>query len=103
MRGRACSLKAGALSDQQSIQSSQTQLTSALNDQKKGDLADAQAVDTARNDVNTAEAQVAQQLAAKGVQEAANFLGITWTFEPKQSTTLHLSSRHAEPAPRRQT
>jgi HlyD family secretion protein len=62
-------LKAGVISDQKTIQDAQTALTQALDNQKKGDLADQQAVATARNDVNTAQAQVAQQVAAKGVQE----------------------------------
>jgi macrolide-specific efflux system membrane fusion protein len=61
--------KAGLLSDAKTIQDAQTSLTSAQDDQKKGDLADAQAVAAARNDVNTSQAQVAQQVAAKDVQE----------------------------------
>ena len=54
---------------QKRINDAETSSTRALDDQKKGDLADAQAVAAARNDVDTAEAEVAQQVAAKGVQE----------------------------------
>ena len=61
--------KAGLLADAKTIQDAQTALTQALDNQKKGDLADNQAVDSARNDVSTAQAQVAQQVAAKDVQE----------------------------------
>jgi multidrug efflux pump subunit AcrA (membrane-fusion protein) len=62
-------LRAGQIDDQKKINDAEDQVTTALDDQKKGDLADQQAVAAARNDVNTAEAQVAQQVAAKGVQE----------------------------------
>ena len=41
--------------DQKTIQDAQTALTQALDNQKKGDLADQQAVSAARNDVNSAE------------------------------------------------
>jgi multidrug efflux pump subunit AcrA (membrane-fusion protein) len=61
--------KAGLLSDAKTVQDAQTSLTSAQDDQRKGDLADAQAVASARNDVATGQAQVAQQVAAKDVQE----------------------------------
>jgi multidrug efflux pump subunit AcrA (membrane-fusion protein) len=61
--------KAGLLSDAKTVQDAQTALTQALDNQKKGDLTDSQAVSSARNDVNTAQAQVAQQVAAKDVQE----------------------------------
>jgi multidrug efflux pump subunit AcrA (membrane-fusion protein) len=62
-------LKAGQIDDQNKIIAAENRLTTALDDQKKGDLADQQAVATARNDVTTSEAQVAQQVAAKAVQE----------------------------------
>jgi multidrug efflux pump subunit AcrA (membrane-fusion protein) len=62
-------LRAGQIDDQNRIIAAEQQLTTALDDQKKGDLADQQAVDAARNDVDTAEAEVAQQVAAKAVQE----------------------------------
>jgi len=61
--------KAGAISDQKTIDDAQTQLTTNQDDQRKGDLTDQQAVAAARNDVNTAQAQVGQQVAAKTVQE----------------------------------
>ena len=61
--------KAGLLADAKTVQDAQTALTQALDNQKKGDLADQQAVSAGRNDVDTAQAQVAQQVAAKGVQE----------------------------------
>ncbi|HEV3365284.1 MAG TPA: biotin/lipoyl-binding protein [Acidimicrobiia bacterium] len=62
-------LRAGQIDDQNRIIAAEQQLTTAVDDQKKGDLADQQAVDAARNDVDTAEAEVAQQVAAKAVQE----------------------------------
>ena len=62
-------LKAGAIDDEKRINDAELQLTTALDDQKKGDLADQQAVSAARNDVDAAEAQVNQQAAAKAVQE----------------------------------
>jgi multidrug efflux pump subunit AcrA (membrane-fusion protein) len=61
--------KSGAIDDQKKIQDADQTLTTALDDQKKGDLADQQAVAAARNDVDNAEAQVNQQVAAKNVQE----------------------------------
>ena len=62
-------LKAGAIDDERRINDAELQLTTSLDDQKKGDLADRQAVSAARNDVDAAEAQVNQQAAAKAVQE----------------------------------
>jgi len=62
-------LRAGQIDDQKKINDADQALTTALDDQKKGDLADRQAVGSAQNDVNNAEAQVAQQVAAKAVQE----------------------------------
>ena len=62
-------LKAGQIDDEKRINDAELQLTTAVDDQKKGDLADQQAVGAARNDVDSAEAEVAQQVAAKGVQE----------------------------------
>ncbi|HEV7861698.1 MAG TPA: biotin/lipoyl-binding protein [Acidimicrobiia bacterium] len=62
-------LKAGAIDDQKRINDAEDQVTSTLDDQRKGDLADQQAVSAARNDVETAQAQVGQQAAAKAVQE----------------------------------
>jgi multidrug efflux pump subunit AcrA (membrane-fusion protein) len=63
------SQKSGLLADAKTVQDAQTALTQALDNQKKGDLADQQAVSSGRNDVATAQAQVAQQVAAKNVQE----------------------------------
>jgi macrolide-specific efflux system membrane fusion protein len=62
-------LKAGTIDDEKRINDAELQLTTSLDDQKKGDLTDQQAVAAARNDVDTAEAQVDQQAAAKAVQE----------------------------------
>src|SRR5687767_12622606 len=62
-------LRLGQIEDQKRVNDAEDQLNRALDDQKKGDLADAQAVSSARNDVDTAEAEVAQQVAAKAVQE----------------------------------
>ena len=62
-------LRAGQIDDEKRINDAEIQVTTALDDQRKGDLADQQAVSAARNDVDTAEAEVAQQVAAKGVQE----------------------------------
>jgi membrane fusion protein, macrolide-specific efflux system len=62
-------LRAGQIDDQNRIITAEQQLTTATDDQKKGDLADAQAIAAARNDVSAAEADVAQQVAAKAVQE----------------------------------
>ena len=62
-------LRAGQIDDQKKINDADQTLTTALDDQKKGDLADQQAVAAAHNDVDAAEAQVAQQVAAKAVQE----------------------------------
>jgi multidrug efflux pump subunit AcrA (membrane-fusion protein) len=62
-------LRLGQIEDQKRVNDAEDQLNRALDDQKKGDLADAQAVSTARNDVDTAEAELAQQVAAKAVQE----------------------------------
>jgi multidrug efflux pump subunit AcrA (membrane-fusion protein) len=62
-------LRAGQIDDQKKINDADQTLTTALDDQKKGDLADQQAVASAHNDVDSAEAQVAQQVAAKAVQE----------------------------------
>ncbi len=62
-------LRAGQIDDEKRINDAELQLTTAVDDQRRGDLADTQAVDTARNDVDSAEAQVTQQVAAKGVQE----------------------------------
>jgi macrolide-specific efflux system membrane fusion protein len=61
--------KAGLISDAQAVQNAQTALTQALDNQRKGDLADQQAVAAARNDVDTGQAQVAQQVAAKAANE----------------------------------
>ena len=61
--------KSGAIDDQKKIQDAETQLTTSLDNQTKGNLADQQAVAAARNDVATAQAQVGQQAAAKAVQE----------------------------------
>ena len=62
-------LRAGQIEDQKRINDAEDQLNRAVDDQRRLDLADQQAVDAARNDVDAAEAQVAQQVAAKGVQE----------------------------------
>jgi multidrug efflux pump subunit AcrA (membrane-fusion protein) len=62
-------LRAGQIDDEKRINDAELQLTTAVDDQRKGDLTDAQAVDAARDDVDAAEAQLAQQVAAKGVQE----------------------------------
>jgi multidrug efflux pump subunit AcrA (membrane-fusion protein) len=62
-------LRAGQIDDQKRINDADQALTTALDDQKKGDLADQQAVAAANNDVDAAEAQMAQQVAAKAVQE----------------------------------
>jgi macrolide-specific efflux system membrane fusion protein len=62
-------LKAGGIDDEKRIDDAELQHTTSLDDQRKGDLADNQAVAAARNDVDTAEAQVSQQAAAKAVQE----------------------------------
>jgi macrolide-specific efflux system membrane fusion protein len=62
-------LRAGQIDDEKRINDAELQLTTAVDDQKKGDLADQQAVGAARNDVDTAGAEVDQQVAAKGVQE----------------------------------
>jgi multidrug efflux pump subunit AcrA (membrane-fusion protein) len=62
-------LRAGQIDDQKRINDADQALTTALDDQKKGDLADQQAVAAANNDVDAAEAQVTQQVAAKAVQE----------------------------------
>lgn len=62
-------LRAGQIDDQKRINDADQALTTALDDQKKGDLADQQAVAAANNDVDSAEAQMAQQVAAKAVQE----------------------------------
>lgn len=62
-------LRLGQIEDQKRVNDAEDQINRALDDQKKGDLADAQAVASARNDVDAAEAEVAQQVAAKGVQE----------------------------------
>jgi multidrug efflux pump subunit AcrA (membrane-fusion protein) len=62
-------LRAGQIDDEKRINDAEIQLTTALDDQKKSDLADHQAVGSARNDVDAAEAEVTQQVAAKGVQE----------------------------------
>jgi multidrug efflux pump subunit AcrA (membrane-fusion protein) len=62
-------LRAGQIDDQKRINDADQALTTALDDQKKGDLADQQAVAAAHNDVDAAEAQMAQQVAAKAVQE----------------------------------
>ena len=62
-------LRAGQIDDEKRINDAELQLTTAIDDQRKGDLTDVQAVDAARNDVDAAEAQVTQQVAAKGVQE----------------------------------
>jgi multidrug efflux pump subunit AcrA (membrane-fusion protein) len=62
-------LRAGQIDDQKRINDADQALTTALDDQKKGDLADQQAVAAANNDVDSAEADVAQQVAAKAVQE----------------------------------
>ncbi|HKY76678.1 MAG TPA: biotin/lipoyl-binding protein [Acidimicrobiia bacterium] len=62
-------LRLGTIEDEKRVNDAEDQLNRAVDDQKKGDLADAQAVSAARNDVDTAEAEVAQQVAAKAVQE----------------------------------
>jgi multidrug efflux pump subunit AcrA (membrane-fusion protein) len=62
-------LRLGQIEDQKRVNDAEDQLNRALDDQKKGDLADQQAVASARNDVDAAEAEVAQQVAAKAVQE----------------------------------
>ncbi|HEU5448697.1 MAG TPA: biotin/lipoyl-binding protein [Acidimicrobiia bacterium] len=62
-------LRLGQIEDQKRVNDAEDQLNRGLDDQKKGDLADAQAVSSARNDVDTAEAELAQQVAAKAVQE----------------------------------
>ena len=62
-------LKAGTIDDEKRINDAELQLTTSVDDQKKGDLADQQAVAAARNDVDSAEAEVDQQAAAKAVQE----------------------------------
>lgn len=62
-------LRSGQIDDEKRINDAEIQLTTAIDDQREGDLADQQAVGAARDDVDTAEAQVAQQVAAKGVQE----------------------------------
>lgn len=62
-------LRLGQIEDQKRVNDAEDQLNRGLDDQKKGDLADAQAVSAARNDVDTAEAELAQQVAAKAVQE----------------------------------
>jgi len=62
-------LKAGTISDQKTILDAQTALTQALDAQRTGDLTDQQAVASARNDVDTAQSQVGQQVAAKAANE----------------------------------
>ena len=62
-------LRIGLIEDEKRVNDAEDQLNRALDDQKKGDLADAQAVQSARNDVDTAEAELQQQIAAKAVQE----------------------------------
>ena len=62
-------LRLGQIEDEKRINDAEDQVNRALDDQKKGDLADAQAVSSSRNDVDTAEAELAQQVAAKAVQE----------------------------------
>ena len=62
-------LKAGQIDDQNKTIAAENNLQTALDDQRKGDLADQQAIAVARNDVDSADAQVAQQVAAKAVQE----------------------------------
>ena len=62
-------LRLGQIEDQKRVNDAEDQLNRGLDDQKKGDLADQQAVSSARNDVDAAEAEVAQQVAAKAVQE----------------------------------
>jgi multidrug efflux pump subunit AcrA (membrane-fusion protein) len=62
-------LRLGQIEDQKRVNDAEDQLNRGLDDQKNGDLADAQAVSSARNDVDTAEAELAQQVAAKAVQE----------------------------------
>jgi multidrug efflux pump subunit AcrA (membrane-fusion protein) len=62
-------LRLGQIEDEKRINDAEDQVNRALDDQKKGDLADTQAVSSARNDVDTAEAELAQQVAAKAVQE----------------------------------
>ena len=59
----------GLIEDQKRVNDAEDQFNRGLDDQKKGDLADQQAVASARNDVDTAEAELAQQVAAKAVQE----------------------------------
>jgi multidrug efflux pump subunit AcrA (membrane-fusion protein) len=61
--------KAGTISDQKTILDAQTALTQAIDTQRTGDLSDEQAVASARNDVNTAQSQVAQQVASKAANE----------------------------------
>jgi len=62
-------LRLGQIEDQKRVNDADDQLNRALDDQKNSDLADEQAVASARNDVDAAEAEVAQQVAAKAVQE----------------------------------
>ena len=62
-------LRLGQIEDQKRVNDAEDQLNRGVDDQKNGDLADQQAVATARNDVDSAEAEVAQQVAAKAVQE----------------------------------
>ncbi len=62
-------LRLGQIEDQKRVNDAEDQLNRGVDDQKKGDLADQQAVASARNDVDAAEAEVAQQVAAKAVQE----------------------------------
>lgn len=62
-------LKAGTISDQKAILDAQTALTQALDAQRTGDLTDQQAVASARNDADTAQSQVGQQVAAKAANE----------------------------------
>jgi multidrug efflux pump subunit AcrA (membrane-fusion protein) len=62
-------LRAGQIDDEKRVNDAEIQVTTALDDQRKGDLADQQAVSASRNDVDAAEVEVAQQVAAKGVQE----------------------------------
>jgi len=62
-------LAAGVISDQKTILDAQTQLTQSLDTQRTGDLSDQQAVASAQNDVNTAQSQVAQQVASKAANE----------------------------------
>ncbi|MEW6472519.1 MAG: biotin/lipoyl-binding protein [Actinomycetota bacterium] len=62
-------LRLGQIDEQKRINDADQALTTTLDDQRTGDLADQQAVGAARNDVDAAEAVVAQQVAAKAVQE----------------------------------